>query len=130
VTAWETEPKFWKVVEKSFHENLTDAPQEMLGTFKLTLYDGWGYAMEEWEISDAYIANLHFMELDHTSSSELEVEMTIQYKNVKYKSLSADGKYLPFSGTPNMGIGSLGCSKVKCPKCEHEFPYRNPDIIF
>lgn len=47
MTAWETEPKFWKVVEKSFHENLTDAPQEMLGTFKLTLYDGWGYAMEE-----------------------------------------------------------------------------------
>jgi len=135
VTIWEVaqdDKKIWPVLWPSYIETTGGEypPQDKLGSFKLVLYDGCGVVMEEWELNDAYISALRFGELDHSSSEYTSIEATIRYKNVKYKSMhECTAKNLP--PTRSMGIGSLGGSKVKCPKCEHEFTTPgNCNIIF
>ena len=71
------------------------------------------------------------MELDHSSSEILDVELGIKYKSVTYQNAMAAGehKYLP--GYPN-----TPSTKATCPKCKHEFQtgtdnrLGNPNIIF
>src|SRR3989344_819847 len=79
----------WKIIETS---SILDAmpavaPPEKLGNFKITLYDGWGFPLEEWIITEAYFCKVVREELDHTSTSCFGVELTICYKNISWKYL-------------------------------------------
>lgn len=91
VTIWEkslceeSPGEFWTTVYPSVCLDAAETPK--LGTFKLTLYDGCGVAVEEWELESAYISKIDFAELDHSSSDESVVDMQICYENAKYKSL-------------------------------------------
>lgn len=133
ITMWELteadKQNFWPVVMPSMIPDPKEWPaQDKLGSFKLVLYDGCGVVMEEWELSDAFISAMRFE--DTLSPCEpCGVDFTIRYKNVKYKPMhEATAKNLP--ATRGMGLGSLGGSKVKCPKCEHEFSTPGCNIIF
>lgn len=126
VTMWDMteadQKNFWPTALPSMVPDPTEyPPQEKLGTFKLVLYDGCGVVMEEWELNDAFISAMRFE--DTLSPDEVVgVEFTIRYKNVKYKSMHEyAASNPPSSKSRNMGLGTLGDRKVKCPKCEHEF---------
>jgi len=135
ITTWDLDPKteFWKVIYASMHADATgEVPLEKLGKFKLCLYDGCGCLIEWWEINDAYINKVNFIELDHSSCEVVDVELGIKYKSVTYKNALATGehKYLPGYNAPS--------NKATCPNCKHEFPFAphmlgmlgNPNIIY
>jgi hypothetical protein len=85
VTILETPGEFWAAVYPSVYQN--DAEMPKFGTFKLTLYDGNGVRLEEFDIENAYIKNVEFEEWDHSYSNEDAVSMEIHCEKVKYKSL-------------------------------------------
>jgi hypothetical protein len=122
VSLWDVAPddkKIWPVLGSSYVET-TDGKypnSDKLSTFKLVLYDGYGVVMEEWELSEAYVSKFEFFDESPECTS---VEVIIRYKKVEYKSMHKSWPSNPPS-TTGMGLGSLGGSKVKCPKCEHEF---------
>lgn len=53
----------------------------------LTMYDGCGYELERWTLSDMWPQSINFGELDYSSSEEATIELTLRYSNVKYQSL-------------------------------------------
>ena len=126
-TIWEIEKddKFWSVITSVFPMDPPlkvgeYPPPEKLGTFKLTLYDGCGNAMEEWELKEAFVEAINFGELDHSSTEELNVELTIKYKPVNYKANTSEAPLPSHPKMGSMGLGSLG-TKRKCPNCNHEW---------
>ena len=139
VTMWDMseadQKNFWPATMPSMIPDPVEyPPQEKLGTFKLVLYDGCGVVMEEWELNDAFISAVRFE--DTLCPSDLPgIEFTIRYKNAKYTSNCGPdyGKCTTPNLPPsrNMGLGALGGTKTKCPKCEHEFTTPgNCNIIF
>lgn len=56
------------------------------GLARLTLYDGCGGVMEEWELQDAWPQAINFGDLDYSSSDIAEIELTLRYSMVKYTS--------------------------------------------
>ena len=129
---WKDDKKedFWKIIAHGWQPDTQTLEQ---GEFKIVLYDGCGFALEEWELKEAYITAIDFSELDHSSSEQVDIELTIKYKAAIYKNLSTAENprtHPAYSGT-NMGIGQLG-TKVKCPKCEHDFtvPSWGSNIIY
>lgn len=130
ITVWEATDEFWKVVTPSVHVDPGEAPEEKLGTFKLTLYDGCGFPLETWELFKGYIASVNFGDLDFSSCELPTIEFTVKYKEVKYLP-NPDRPSLSYPATTGgMGLGKLGGNKVKCPKCEHEFTQPGCNIIF
>lgn len=125
ITMWDMteggKQNFWPIVMPSMVPDPKEWPaQEKLGEFKLVLYDGCGVVIEAWEMSEAFISAVRFE--DSFPTEPAGVEFTIRYKNVKYKHEATANR--------GMGLGSLGGSKVKCPKCEHEFSTPGCNIIF
>jgi hypothetical protein len=118
ISTWDLDAKedFWKVIYPSLIAEGECSP-ENYGKFKVCLYDGCGCMLESWTLEDAYISNVNFSELDHSSSECVDIEMNIRYKKATYKSEMLSGQYL----NGGMGLGSFGNYKVTCPNCKYEF---------
>lgn len=116
ITTYELDNKseFWKSIASCVHED-GECPPEKYAKLKLNLYDGVGCLIESWDITDAYIFRANFVELDHTSSEIVDVELDIRYKNVVYKNGREFGeKMMP-------GYKPPAPSKATCPNCKHVF---------
>jgi len=61
--------------------------QDYAATGNLALYDGCGQILETWEMGDMWPQAINFGELDYSSSEEANIELTLRYSNVKYKSM-------------------------------------------
>jgi hypothetical protein len=95
---------------------------EQLGNFKLCLYDVCGRLIETWEINEAYVSGIRFVEFFHSASECVDVEFDVTYQKdkVKYINNNYIANYL--SSIPAFAL------KTTCPNCKHEF-YKN-NIIF
>jgi len=122
--------RFWNVVESNHCVCMLDCPTEKLGNYTLKLYDGCGCLIESWLLKDAYIYLINFMEYSESSSEPIDIELNVNYKNAEWKN-HCDGKS-PYEIIPNkLGMGMMKVSKVRCPKCQHEFiGLPDPSIVF
>ena len=74
--------------------NFSDPVQLQMGSQRadytatgiLTLYDGCGTTLETWTIADLWPTSIQFGELDYTSSDTVDIELTLRYSQVQYKS--------------------------------------------
>lgn len=114
VTILEASKEFWDAIQPSVCTDNGEIPK--LGTFTIRLYDGAGFELEAWELEDAYLKNLEFEEVDHSSSTLNMVNMEIHYEKAKCKTSNLTNR----NTLETMGLGTLG-NNVKCPKCQHEF---------
>jgi len=55
--------------------------QNFLGTVFLTMYSGVGEALEKYALYKAWPTSINFCELDHSNSSETDVEITWKYES-------------------------------------------------
>lgn len=134
ITTWDVNEEFKKVIISSVFEDPTKTP--LLSTFKIVLYDGCGFGLEEWELEQAYIRKLSYLPIEDDIEN---IEIEISYEQAKYKSFYSKfpdqtptpTPTLPMGMRPmgSMGMGFIG-HKTKCPKCEHEFDASRPDIIY
>jgi hypothetical protein len=109
--------EFWKLIQSSLFENVPFAPEDKLGTFKLTMYDGCGQVMETRTVSEAYFSKCLFG--DDLPGDTLSFEFYIRYR--KLEIFETPGyKALP-ELCGGMGIGHLVSKQAKCPNCQHEF---------
>lgn len=53
----------------------------------LTLYDGCGTAMEQWNLDGVIPQSINFGELDYSDSAEVTIELTMRYHNCQYVAL-------------------------------------------
>jgi hypothetical protein len=65
------------------------------GTGSLYLYDGCGKGLEWWQLQQVWPQAINFGELDYSSSEEVTIELTLRYRNAKYKRLCPDGVVKP-----------------------------------
>lgn len=56
------------------------------GVMTLTLFDGCGQGIEQWQILDGWPQAINFGDLDQASSDVVEIEMTIRYSQVQFNS--------------------------------------------
>lgn len=56
------------------------------GTGVLKLFDGCGQIIEEWTLTDLWPQAIKFGDLDYSSSEELNIELTLRFSQVAYKS--------------------------------------------
>ena len=54
------------------------------GTGRLTLLDGCGYALEQWELINCWPKSINFGDLDYSSSDECNIELSLRYSYAKY----------------------------------------------
>ena len=52
----------------------------------LTMYDGCGVALEQWQLKHLWPTEINFGELDYSSSEECTIELTLRYWDVIYSS--------------------------------------------
>jgi hypothetical protein len=52
----------------------------------LTLYDGCGTMLEQWQLQHMFPTAINFGELDYSSSEEATIELTLRYSDVIYQS--------------------------------------------
>jgi hypothetical protein len=52
----------------------------------LTMYDGAGTALETWTLEDMWPSAINFGDVDYSSSDEADIELTLRYSKVTYKS--------------------------------------------
>ena len=57
----------------------------------LTLLDGCGYAVEQWDLMYCWPKSINFGDLDYSSSDECNIELTLRYAYAKYQSFCAKG---------------------------------------
>jgi len=57
------------------------------GNGTLTLFDGCGEALEEWQLFNVWPTSVNFGDLDYASSDEVTIEATLRFSSVKYTSL-------------------------------------------
>jgi hypothetical protein len=74
------------------------ALQDYEGTATLTMYDGCGETLEEWRLQHVWPTAVNFGELDYSSSDIAEIELTLRYSDVQYRS-SCAGQIAPCSCT-------------------------------
>ena len=76
----------WNVYNFSDPEGLhmADTLDGYSGVGVLTLWDGCGVEIEEWELRQAWPQAINFGELDYANSEECTVELTLRYSEVKY----------------------------------------------
>lgn len=55
-------------------------------TVYLRLWDGCGTMMEEWFLKKVFPTNVNFGDLDYSSSDEVNIELTLRFSEVEYKS--------------------------------------------
>ena len=67
--------------------NMGSSLADYSGVGVLTLYDGCGKALEEWQLKHAWPQAINFGELDYANSEEATVELTLRYSQVSYESL-------------------------------------------
>jgi hypothetical protein len=82
----------WETIDKK-------EPQEP-GVGVLTLYDGCGVALETFTLDGLEVQEINFGELDHSSSEEVDLEVTWRYKAATYKSLTAAYQPVPCAISP------------------------------
>lgn len=54
------------------------------GTGLLTLLDGCGYALEQWQLISCWPKSINFGDLDYSSSDECNIELSLRYSYAKY----------------------------------------------
>jgi hypothetical protein len=59
-------------------------------TGALNMYDGCGTLLEGWELQHMFPTSIEFGELDYESSEISEIQLTLRYSNVKYRSYCPD----------------------------------------
>lgn len=69
------------------------------GNATLTLYDGCGNEMENWQLLNVWPQAINFGDLDYSSSEEVTIELTLRY---------TDAKYTNVCGRPTF-CGCTGC---------------------
>lgn len=74
----------------------------------LKLYDGCGTAIEQWTLEDLWPQAINFGELDYSSSEESNIELTLRYSQVKYKSFCPDVDITGCCTECNSGASSTG----------------------
>ncbi len=52
----------------------------------LTLYDGCGVVLEAWQLLHMWPKAINFQDLDYGSADPAEIELTLRYSDVKYRS--------------------------------------------
>jgi hypothetical protein len=59
------------------------------GTGLLTLLDGCGYAVEQWQLISCWPKSINFGDLDYSSSDECNIELSLRYSYAVYINLCA-----------------------------------------
>jgi hypothetical protein len=59
------------------------------GTGLLTLLDGCGYALEQWQLISCWPKSINFGDLDYSSSDECNIELSLRYSYAIYRNLCA-----------------------------------------
>ena len=65
------------------------------GVVTLTMYDGCGTSMEEWELQDAWPQAINWGDLDMSSSDIATIELTLRYSMVKYTAKCGQENFTP-----------------------------------
>lgn len=60
-------------------------PDQYEGVGRLTLFDACGNPLEGWLMDGMWPTNVNFGELDMSASEECTIELTIRYRDVRYK---------------------------------------------
>jgi hypothetical protein len=68
----------------TFKDPSREIPEEMLGTLNLSLYDGVGVLMEEWNLLKVWPKQINFGNLDHTSSDTFDLDIIWRYNSFTY----------------------------------------------
>jgi hypothetical protein len=61
--------------------------REWNATGVVTLYDGCGVSLEQWQLQHMWPTSINFNDLDYSSSEECTIELTLRYSDVAYVSL-------------------------------------------
>ncbi len=80
---------------------MSSKPDEYSGTIHLVMLDGCGNPIEKWKMANAWPTSIKFGELDYSSSDVSEIELTLRYSSVEYKS---------FCGGDEKTCGCTRCS--------------------
>lgn len=56
----------------------------------LNLYDGCGQLLEQWQLQRLWPTNVNWGDLDYSSSDFAEIELTLRYSDVRYRSYCPD----------------------------------------
>jgi hypothetical protein len=59
----------------------------------LTMYDGCGQMLEQWQMENVWPQNVDFGDVDYSVSDEATIELTLRYQDVRYRSFCPD--YIP-----------------------------------
>lgn len=71
--------------------NLTQAEKgDWDATGVLSMYDGCGVLLESWQLQHMFPTSVNFQDTDYSSSDICEIELTLRYSDVKYKSYCPD----------------------------------------
>jgi hypothetical protein len=92
-----------------FHNSdrkMGSAVRDYTATGTLTLYDGCGTPIEDWQFEDLWPQAINFGDLDQSSSDTVDIELTMRYSKFTYN---------PRCGNVDWGICCSGCSKVAGP---------------
>ena len=73
-----------------FHLHMGSSRQDYASKGVLKLYDGCGTTIEQWILEDLWPQAINFGELDYSSSEESNIELTLRYSTVTYKSFCPD----------------------------------------
>lgn len=72
-------------------------------TGQLYMYDGYGNAVESWQLLHMFPTAINFGDLDYSSSEEATIELTLRYSDVTYTSLcpnyTPEGCFSPCVGS-------------------------------
>jgi hypothetical protein len=92
----------------------------------MRLYDGVGYELENWELNQVQFEKIDFGELDYSSSSQVDVTVTVKYKEVKYHSNMPI--VLNTACTPQMTDTAI-CHSTAITPTMGIGPIRSPNVI-
>jgi len=78
---------------------MASKPNDYSGVAHLVMLDGCGYPLEEWKMRNLWPTSVKFGEVDYGSSDFAEVELTLRYSQVEYRSFCG-GTISPCPCTP------------------------------
>ena len=68
-------------------DKMSSTPKGYAGQGTLTLLDGFGGDVEEWQLDNMWPSAANFGDLDYSSSEECTVELTLRYSKVRYTNM-------------------------------------------